>query len=282
MNDESNENKEILDEITTTIDQSQTINIIDYFMISEDKASKYESYIEKAEKSKSVAVLVFIIGYIAVAVLAETGGTRNSTIGQFVVGAATISLILLGVYWYICWKEVNSLDINGEKVFYHRISRAIKAYKNGNIEPSINEFSSAMDRIVIHDDSPFSPEVNKKLSDYHADMEEKSDEQGFFAKTFPGAANKISHNMMNIKESDINYSVETDTLLKKQNKTSILSPIISYGKRLKRNEIAVSAISFFLIISVLVLAFSVDQEFAGILTAAIFGSLQVYYTKFES
>jgi hypothetical protein len=102
----------------------------------------------------------------------------------------------------------------------------------------------------------------------------------FFGKTFPSIANKILHNMMNIKYSDINYSIETDTLLKKQNKASILSPIISYGKRIKRNEIVVSAISFFLIVSVLVLAFSVDQEFAGILTAAIFGPLQVYYTKF--
>ena len=273
---EKEKNTEIFDSISSLINEYDTSNLIKSFNIEEKKVSQFEDNLKRADMSKMAGYGTVALLYLVAVLAAEVFGGTNNSIVQGIVGIGLILLLSSGSYWYICRKSLKNSDISKNAAVYHRLSRAIKAYKKNDVPLSKQEFSSAMKIIRLSDASPFNPEFNQSLKDYNTDMETNDDQEEFFKNTFPEVGKKILHNMANIEESEIEYHIEENKVLEQGESTSVLNPIRTVFGRLKENR-SIHAVGISILVgATLLITFQYNAEAAGVLAVFLTLCFQIY------
>ena len=273
---EKEEDTEAPDNISSSISGYNTNNLIENFNIEEEKVSKFEDNVKRSDTSKMVGYVTVGLVYFVAVIAAEILGGTNNIVVQGTVGIGLILALLSGLYWYFCRRSLRSSDIDKNKAIYHRLSRAIKAYRKGDVPLSKQEFSSAMKIVRLSDASPFNPGFNQSLKDYNTDIETNEDKEKFFEKTFPKVADKMLENMANIEDSEIDYQVENNKVLEQGESTSVLDPIRTVFGRLKENK-SIHAVSIILLVgATLLVTFQYNARAAGVLAVFITLCFQTY------
>lgn len=273
---EKEEDTEAPDNISSSISGYNTNNLIGNFNIEEEKVSKFEDNVKRSDTSKMVGYVTVGLVYFVAVIAAEILGGTNNIVVQGTVGIGLILALLSGLYWYFCRRSLRSSDIDKNKAIYHRLSRAIKAYRKDDVPLSKQEFSSAMKIVRLSDASPFNPEFNQSLKDYNTDMETNEDKEKFFEKTFPEVADKMLDNMANIEDSEIDYQVENNKVLEQGERTSVLDPIRTVFSRLKENK-SIHAVGIILLVgATLLITFQYNARAAGVLAVFITLCFQIY------
>lgn len=259
-----------------------TEEILDGFIQSEEKVSKYEKGRKYYYRLKNWTVITIIVGYLIGVVLfatSQTGGIRE-TIGTTIFGISLLLAIVIFILQHIFRNRAEKQNITSEEATYHRLSKSIDSYldENRNMDAVRKNLMAAKRLLEQGQNNAFDTEFSGKLIRY-LDTVSETDSNEELEKTFPVISNSV------IRHLSIIYIDESEELLYPYLETESASKgistrdlIISYFTDMFDKQIVRVSAPFILSTPLIVAIYLyIDETVAQFVLLSVIAISQIYY-----
>lgn len=280
------ERDEIDDEIVSSIPMVDrnfnTRNLLSRFTIEEYVVKQYEDANKWASKVGDKTSTAFFLSYfIIIAAFFIEDGYLNLDQRTQTIAFSLLFIVTFGVAFAL-WAGKKIFKNRAEKqlvdhdeAIYHRLSRTIREYQNGNYDNSMKELSSVKDLMSYKDIPPFSPEFSKELKIYITRVENE-DSDGFYKETFPEVANKILQSLVTVYTSDLEYLYRREPSVEQADGYTPLNMFKSYLGDWTDNQVIRIVWPYILLAPILYIIYLQNETIAQIVTIIVVAVVQTY------